>query len=116
LKSDGRACSNAAARNFAYGVARLTREFFSRLRKRAASACKKRAELIRVHVRDLGSARATTAATAPSRQRKYGRTIASNHVAVVRFVDARKACMLCPGLVSFGKSGKFVNHARRGGA
>jgi DNA-binding transcriptional LysR family regulator len=24
--------------------------------------------------------------------------------------------MLCPGLVSFGKSGKFVNHARRGGA
>src|SRR3984957_6502769 len=42
-------------------------------------------------------------------------TNGSHHVPVASFVDARQECIVCPGLVSFGKSGKFVNRARRGG-
>ena len=52
----------------------------------------------------------------PLRRCSRGRTSGSHHVPDVRFVDARQECIVCPGLVSFCKSGKFVNRARRDGA
>src|SRR5580704_10934523 len=55
------------------------------------------------------------AGVSPPRRRRPGGTNGSNHVAIVRFVATRKTCIVCPGLVSFGKSGKLVNRAHRGG-